>query len=70
VLIANPNDVPATVTTTYLPTSGMPVAKTHAIAAHQRLTINIADEDPALTSAAIGTTHQRNRHAPALARLR
>jgi hypothetical protein len=54
VLIANPGDVDATVTMTYLPVSGAPIVKTHPLTAHQRLTINIADEDPTLASAAIG----------------
>jgi YVTN family beta-propeller protein/autotransporter-associated beta strand protein len=61
VLIANPNDQPATVTTTYLPASGLAVAKPHVVAAHQRLTINIADEDPTLASAAVGTTVTADR---------
>jgi len=39
---------------TYLPTSGSPIVKTHPLAAHQRLTVNIAAEDPALASAAVG----------------
>jgi YVTN family beta-propeller protein/autotransporter-associated beta strand protein len=56
VLIANPGDTDATVTTTYLPASGLPVPKTHVVAAHQRLTINIATEDPSLASAAVGTS--------------
>jgi YVTN family beta-propeller protein/autotransporter-associated beta strand protein len=55
VLIANPGDLDTTVTMTYLPATGSPIVKTHAIAAHQRLTVNIADEDPALASAAVGT---------------
>jgi hypothetical protein len=55
ILIANPNDTAATVTTTYLPESGIAVPKTHVVGAHQRLTINIATEDPSLASAAVGT---------------
>jgi hypothetical protein len=55
VLITNPGASDATVTMTYLPATGSPIVKTHALAAHQRLTINIADEDPALASAAVGT---------------
>jgi YVTN family beta-propeller protein len=55
VLVANPNAAPATVTLTYLPDNGVPIVKTHALAGHQRLTINIADEDPALASAAVST---------------
>jgi hypothetical protein len=56
ILIANPNDTAANVTTTYLPASGIPVQKTHVVAAHQRLTINISTEDPSLASAAVGTS--------------
>jgi YVTN family beta-propeller protein/autotransporter-associated beta strand protein len=52
-LIANPNDANANVTITYLPDSGVPIPKTHLVAGHQRLTINIATEDPALASAAM-----------------
>jgi YVTN family beta-propeller protein/autotransporter-associated beta strand protein len=52
-LIANPNDANANVTITYLPDNGVPIPKTHLVAGHQRLTINIATEDPALASAAM-----------------
>ncbi len=55
VLVANPNAADATVTLTYLPDNGTPLTKAHALAAHQRLTVNIADEDPALASAAVST---------------
>src|SRR6185436_16289977 len=55
ILIANPNDAPAQVVTTYLPAAGAPITKTHMVAPHQRLTINIADEDPTLASAAVAT---------------
>src|SRR5262249_26147934 len=54
VLMANPGNADANVTMTYLPAAGSPIVKTHAVAAHQRLTVNIADEDPALASAAVG----------------
>lgn len=54
VLVANPGDADANVTMTYLPAAGSPIVKTHAVAAHQRLTVNIAEEDPALASAAVG----------------
>lgn len=60
-LIANPNDVDANVTLTYLPDSGVPIVKTHPLAAHQRLTINIAAEDPALASAAVATQVDSNQ---------
>jgi YVTN family beta-propeller protein/autotransporter-associated beta strand protein len=55
VLIANPGDLDASVEMTYLPADGVPVVKTHVVGAHQRLTINIAVEDPALASAAVST---------------
>jgi YVTN family beta-propeller protein/autotransporter-associated beta strand protein len=54
-LLANPNDKPADVTLTYFPASGEPVTKTDTIAAHQRMTRNIATEDPTLASAAVAT---------------
>ncbi len=56
VLMANPGDTDAHVTLTYLPDTGVPIAKQHTIAAHQRLTVNIAGEDPALASAAVSTS--------------
>jgi hypothetical protein len=55
VLVANPNDEAATLTFTYLPAAGEPVTKTHTLAGRQRLTINIALEDPSLVSAAVST---------------
>ncbi len=56
ILLANPNNVPANVTTTFLPASGVAVPKTHVVQPHQRLTLNIADEDPSLASAAVATS--------------
>jgi hypothetical protein len=56
VLVVNPNATSATVTTTYLPASGIPVVKSHVVAPHQRLTLNIAEEDPSLASAAVATS--------------
>jgi YVTN family beta-propeller protein/autotransporter-associated beta strand protein len=56
ILIANPNDTAANVTTTYLPASGVPVPKIHVVAPHQRLTLNIATEDPTLASVAVATS--------------
>jgi hypothetical protein len=61
VLIANPNDAAANLDVTYLPSIGVPVAKTHAVPGHQRLTINIAAEDPALASAAVSTQVHSDR---------
>jgi hypothetical protein len=55
VLIANPNDAPANLTVTYLPEGGAPVVRTYALAAEQRLTLNIALEDASLASAAVST---------------
>jgi hypothetical protein len=55
VLIANPNDVATDVTLTYLPASGVPITRTHTVAAHTRLTVNISTEDPSLVSAAMST---------------
>ncbi len=56
ILLANPNDTAANVTTTYLPASGVAVPKTHVVQPHQRLTLNIADEDPSLASVAVATS--------------
>jgi hypothetical protein len=55
VLIANPNDAPADLTFTYLPLIGLPVTTTKTIEGRQRLTVNIATEDPSLESAAVST---------------
>ena len=55
VLIANPNDEAANVTMRYLPETGVAVTKTYTIAGGQRLTRNIALEDPALANAAVAT---------------
>jgi uncharacterized repeat protein (TIGR01451 family) len=54
VLLANPNDLPAQVTMTYLPDNGTPVTTIHDVPAKGRKTINIAFEDPTLANAAIG----------------
>jgi len=40
---------------TYLLDNGTPIVKTHTITANQRVTVNIATEDPALSSAAVST---------------
>jgi hypothetical protein len=55
VLFANPGDTTANVTVKYLPASGVPITKTFALPGHQRHTINISTEDPALESAAVST---------------
>lgn len=54
VLLANPGDQPADVTLTYLPDAGAPIVVNVTVAAGQRMTRNIAFEDPALASAAAG----------------
>jgi len=61
VLIANPNDEAADLTLTYLLDAGQPIVKTHTLAGHQRLTINIATEDAALQNAAVSTRVESNR---------
>jgi autotransporter-associated beta strand protein/YVTN family beta-propeller protein len=61
VLIANPNDEAANLTVTYLLDNGQPIVKPHPLAAHQRLTLNIATEDPALRNAAVSTRVESDR---------
>jgi hypothetical protein len=55
VLIANPGAAPATATVRYLLDNGIEVTKSHAIGGHQRLTIDVAGEDPLLAAAAFST---------------
>ncbi len=55
VLVANPNDAPADLTFTYLPLIGLAVTTTKRLEARQRMTVNIAEEDPSLASAAVST---------------
>jgi len=52
-LLANPGTTAGDVTLTYLPEGGTPVTKTHSLAAKQRLTINVAFEDPSLAHASV-----------------
>ena len=54
-LVANPGDIDATVTYTYLPASGLPIIKTRTVAARSRWTGNIATEDVSLANAAVAT---------------
>jgi hypothetical protein len=61
VLLANPNTESATATVTYLPATGAPITRDYQIAGRQRLTINIATEDPALASAAVSTRVESTR---------
>jgi hypothetical protein len=55
VLLANPNAAPAAVTLTYLSAGGPPVVREVTLAAGERLTRNVALEDPTLASAAVAT---------------
>jgi hypothetical protein len=55
VLLANPDTDAATATVTYLPAAGTPITRTYPVAAGQRVTINIATEDPSLASADVST---------------
>ena len=48
VLMANPNAAAADLNITYFPESGVPVTKTTTLPGNQRLTLNIATEDPTL----------------------
>jgi hypothetical protein len=61
VLLANPGDVDANVTLTYLPSTGVPVIKRVTLPARQRMTRNIATEDAALESAAVGVRIESDR---------
>lgn len=54
-LIANPGAQPATATVRYLLDNGTEITKPHPIAAHQRLTLDAAAEDPRLATAAFST---------------
>jgi hypothetical protein len=61
VLIANPGTEAANITLTYLPATGEPIVRTRRVEAGQRATINIADEDAALASAAVATRVDSDR---------
>jgi hypothetical protein len=54
-LVANPGDIDANVTYTYLPASGLPIIKTRTVAARSRWTGNIAGEDVSLANASVAT---------------
>lgn len=54
-LLANPGETAGDVTITYLPEGGTPVAKTYNLAGKQRLTLNIALEDPSLAHGSVAT---------------
>ena len=53
VLFANPGDTPAQVRATYLRDAGTPVVRDYIIPANGRYTVNVAGEDPALTSTSV-----------------
>jgi Ca2+-binding RTX toxin-like protein len=55
VLLANPGATDATVSLTFLPTTGLPVTRTHVVQAGRRLTLNIAAEDASLATGAVAT---------------
>jgi uncharacterized repeat protein (TIGR01451 family) len=60
-LIANPGADPATLTLTYLLDSGGTVTRTHPVGGQQRLTINVAEEDPLLAGASFATSVESDR---------
>jgi hypothetical protein len=56
VLVANPSNIDAKVTMTYLPEGAATVTRTHQVPANGRLTVNIEQEDTSLANfGAIGT---------------
>lgn len=55
ILLANPNDVPATVDVDYLTGSGERISRRHVVASHARETINVEYEDPRLADVAVST---------------
>jgi Ca2+-binding RTX toxin-like protein len=55
ILLANPGDVAATATVTYLPQTGQPVTRTKTLAPKQRLSVNVQLEDTTLNNAAVAT---------------
>jgi hypothetical protein len=61
VLLVNPNADETTATLTYFTPGGPPITRAHTIGGGRRLTINLADEDPSLASAAISTRVESTR---------
>jgi hypothetical protein len=57
-LLANPGNTDANVSLTFLPESGVPVAKSVPVAAQSRVTINAAFQDPSLEQTAFATRVQ------------
>jgi Ca2+-binding RTX toxin-like protein len=55
ILLANPGDVEATATVTYLPETGQPVTRTKTLRPKQRLSVNVQFEDDALNNAVVAT---------------
>jgi hypothetical protein len=57
ILLANPGTEAGDVTLTYLPQNAgaVPITRTYRLAAKQRLTINLAFEDPSLVNASVAT---------------
>jgi autotransporter-associated beta strand protein len=54
-LLANPGDIDAQATLTFLPDTGARVTSSKTVPAHGRVTVNIAQEDPSLASAAVAS---------------
>lgn len=60
-LLVNPNEIgTAAVDVTYMTTSGVTVQKRYDIEPQQRVSINVAGEDPRLTAATVGTKVHAN----------
>ena len=55
VLLANPGTTDASATVTFLPDTGQTVTRTLPVKAGERVTLNIAQESPALANAAVAT---------------
>jgi hypothetical protein len=56
ILVGNPNNAVANVTLTFLTNTGATVARSFAIPANGRLTVNIETQDPSLANVAVSTT--------------
>jgi uncharacterized repeat protein (TIGR01451 family) len=64
ILVANPSAQAATVEMQYLLTSGQVITRAHTVGAQNRLTINVATEDPLLASAAMSTIVTSTNNVP------
>ena len=60
-LVANPNDEPAAVTVTYLPSAAPALTKSYTVGGSRRLTLNIATEHPTLANEAVGARVESDR---------